>query len=92
MLLRRQKQRGQMSRMAKSHRSITTQEESAGECWSKVEKKNLLVLVKYCLPMFYQKINFSNKIPTQASHVDHTLKFRYAATDVILYTALSHKC
>lgn len=39
MLLRRQKQRGQMSQMAKSRRSITTQEESAGECWSKVEKK-----------------------------------------------------
>lgn len=32
MLLRRQKQRGQMSRMAKSHRSITAQEESVGEC------------------------------------------------------------
>lgn len=39
MLLRRQKQRGQMSQMAKSHRSITAQEESVDECWSKVEKK-----------------------------------------------------
>lgn len=56
MLLRRQKQRGQMSPMVKSHRSITAQEESVGECWSKVGKKNLLVLLKYCLPMFCQKI------------------------------------